>query len=131
LFGQAMQKKAGPERARFLSEACQGHPEFFEQLKTLIQAHDEAGDFLQPTRVVTQLGPVEIPDQVIGRYKLLERVGEGGWGTVYVAEQQALALMDHPNIAIGRVAEHRKSAPGFPTAARRAIGSVRRSSSRS
>ena len=93
-------------------------------------AAEQAGDFLERTvRVAGDDGVVERIGSVIGRYKLLQEIGQGGFGVVYMAEQvepvrrmvalkiikagmdtreviarfeaerQALALMDHPNIA--------------------------------
>jgi eukaryotic-like serine/threonine-protein kinase len=130
LFAQALKIEAPVEREKFLAEACTGQPELRMQLDSLLAAHDQAGDFLAQTM---KLPMVEFESErmgsVIGRYKLLEKIGEGGFGVVYMAEQQepvqrkvalkiikagmdtreviarfeaerqALALMDHPNIA--------------------------------
>src|SRR5438552_5114538 len=92
-----------PERwAAFLDEACGGRAELRREVWDLLQAHREAGSFLnQP---LAQLSPeealaatpgpleapaspatVEGPGTVIGPYKLLEQIGEGGMGLVYVA----------------------------------------------
>src|ERR1035437_5853277 len=118
------------ERAAFLERACEGDAELRSQADSLLAAHEQAGDFLDHTI------PLPAPDfliertgTMIGRYKLLEKIGEGGFGVVYMAEQveplqrkvalkiieagmdtkeviarfeaerQALALMDHPGIA--------------------------------
>ncbi len=134
LFGQASQK-APAERAAFLDEVCRGEPELRQQLETLLLSHAEAGAFLEDA-AATEIGPpredaplLEQAGSVIGRYKLLQKIGEGGCGVVYMAEQeqpvrrrvalkvikagmdtksvvarfeaerQALAMMDHANIA--------------------------------
>src|SRR5204862_7198170 len=107
------------------------------RIELLLRSHDHAGEFLDPalragtnrTLVVNPTAPSEKPGDVIGHYKIREKLGEGGCGVVYVAEQtepvrrrvalkvikvgmdtkagvarfeaerQALAMMDHPNIA--------------------------------
>ncbi|MCX6923585.1 MAG: serine/threonine-protein kinase, partial [Verrucomicrobia bacterium] len=130
VFSRAQAKASPAERERYLAEACQDQPELRKQVEALLGASDRAGDFLaetvklQPPDLVT-----EGPGTVIGHYKLLQQIGEGGCGVVYMAEQeepirrrvalkviklgmdtkqviarfeaerQALALMDHPNIA--------------------------------
>jgi ankyrin repeat protein len=118
------------ERTAFLERACGGDAELRRQADSLLTAHEQAGQFLQP-KVALSLAnaPVEKPGDRIGRYKLLEQIGEGGFGVVWMAEQeepvrrrialkiiklgmdtrevvarfeaerQALAMMDHPNIA--------------------------------
>jgi serine/threonine protein kinase/WD40 repeat protein len=135
IFAGAIERPSPKERAVFLDTACGANVELRRQIEALLRAHDEAGVFLQdcpPTSdfVPTIGGPVtERPGTVIGPYKLLEPIGEGGFGIVFMAEQarpirrkvalkvlkpgmdtkqviarfeaerQALALMDHPNIA--------------------------------
>ncbi|MCX6953027.1 MAG: serine/threonine-protein kinase, partial [Verrucomicrobia bacterium] len=122
-------------RAAFLEHACGGDGALHQRVEVLLKAHGEAGDFLeQPPEA--SISPAfstgfagEKPGDWIGRYKLLDQIGEGGCGVVYMAEQvepvrrrvalkiikpgmdtrsviarfeaerQALALMDHPNIA--------------------------------
>lgn len=134
VFDGARSRPAGPEREHFLDAACTGDSELRDQVHSLLEANEEAGAFLGPSMLAdAQLFPGEKPEaaagQRIGRYKLLQQIGEGGCGIVYMAEQeepvrrrvalkviklgmdtkqvvarfeaerQALALMDHPNIA--------------------------------
>jgi eukaryotic-like serine/threonine-protein kinase len=130
IFSKALEKKVGPERDEFLAEACRGDSELRRQLEALLLAHEQAGAFLGKTiSLPAQDFAIERTGTTIGRYKLLQRIGEGGFGVVYMAEQiepvqrkvalkiikagmdtrevvarfeaerQALALMDHPNIA--------------------------------
>ena len=83
LFSQALTKTSAEERARFLAEACQGNPILREQLESLLRAHERAGDFLGTTvRLPPPSSALEEPGTMIGRYKLLEQIGEGGFGVV-------------------------------------------------
>jgi len=119
-------------RAAYLDEACAGDKELLARLHALLRAHDHAGHLLdRPMAADQTAGYVNYQPGVViaGRYKLLEEIGEGGMGSVWVAEQtepvrrkvalklikagmdsksvlarfeaerQALAVMDHPNIA--------------------------------
>jgi WD40 repeat protein/serine/threonine protein kinase len=133
LFNAALERSGAAERARFLDEACGADAALRERVEKLLRAHEEIGGFMaQPSRSPAGLGGnplTEKPGDRIGRYKLLQQIGEGGCGVVYMAEQeepvrrrvalkviklgmdtkgvvarfeaerQALALMDHPNIA--------------------------------
>jgi serine/threonine protein kinase len=134
---QAAAQLAGAERASFLNGACLGDPALRQRLEALLAAHDKpepSPPSDAPAVVATiKLDIADAEDEAvgktIGRYKVLEKVGEGGCGVVYVAEQtepvrrrvalkviklgmdtkavvarfeaerQALAMMDHPNIA--------------------------------
>jgi serine/threonine protein kinase/cytochrome c-type biogenesis protein CcmH/NrfG len=126
------------ERAAYLDEACANNAALRQRVEQLLQASEEAGAFLQSPAAIPHgpggtvrlpVVPAEKPGDRIGRYKLLQQIGEGGCGVVYMAEQeqpvhrrvalkviklgmdtksviarfeaerQALALMDHPNIA--------------------------------
>jgi eukaryotic-like serine/threonine-protein kinase len=132
LFNEAKAKRAGAEREAFLSEACGSESHLKEQVLSLLRAEADEGDsdFLKRTPLIRSTALItEKPGDKIGRYKLLQQLGEGGCGVVYMAEQeepvrrrvalkviklgmdtksviarfeaerQALALMDHPNIA--------------------------------
>src|SRR5438105_2059254 len=148
VFNAALQLPPG-ERGDYLGEACRSNSELRDHVEALIEAHERAGAFLQepadvpvgssvaaargqpnvgPSRPVSSLPGEKCGDHV-GQYKLLQQIGEGGCGVVYMAEQaepvrrrvalkviklgmdtkqviarfeaerQALAMMDHPNIA--------------------------------
>ena len=117
----------------YLDEACAGDSGLQEQVRLLLDAHAGGTGMLdhavRPEVLTLEQPPLEQPGTEIGPYKLLEQIGEGGMGVVYMAEQQepirrkvalkiiklgmdteqviarfeaerqALALMDHPNIA--------------------------------
>src|ERR1035441_5938927 len=85
------------ERAAYLDEACAGDAAMRERIEELIQASDEAGDFMKsPAAARPEPGgsvhnppmPTEKRGDRIGRYKLLQQIGEGGCGVVYMAEQK-------------------------------------------
>lgn len=130
ILAEASGKTLPAIRAAYLDAACQGDAELRDCVEALLHAHDSAGDFLGRPVVPPIMDSVtEEAGTMIGRYKLLMKIGEGGFGVVYLAEQrepvfrrvalklikagmdtrevvarfeaerQALALMDHPNIA--------------------------------
>src|SRR6185436_11413228 len=82
------------ERDRYLSEACKGDIEFRRRVEALLLAYEHAGDFLgRPAAGRPEWAPQafpagERPGDRIGHYKLLQQIGEGGCGVVYMAEQE-------------------------------------------
>src|SRR5271166_6078225 len=135
LFAAAVALPTPAERVALLDRECGGDQALRGRVEVLLRAHERAGHLLdRPVPAgPEQTGPYIPPEQpgtvIAGRYKLLEEIGEGGMGTVWVAEQiqpvrrkvalkfikagmdtksvlarfeaerQALAVMDHPNIA--------------------------------
>src|SRR6185369_4195264 len=84
-------EKAPSERAAFLDAACGHDAGLRAQVESLLRSHDEAGSLLeQPlfrTAATIDLPVAEQPGAVIGPYKLLQQIGEGGMGSVWVAQQ--------------------------------------------
>ena len=145
LFDAARNLTSPTARQAFLDQACADDPELRMKIEALLAAEQDAESFFNDvaTGIVVpaavshaglpatdvEIDISEIPGTHIGRYKLLQRIGEGGGGVVYMAEQeepvrrrvalkiiklgmdtksviarfeaerQALAMMDHPNIA--------------------------------
>ena len=152
IFEEASERAAA-DRDAFVAEACGGDAELRAEVESLLAAVERAGDFLSAPRTPARLpvedavglppsvaemlaagapsqpAPTEAAGATVGRYKLLEQIGEGGFGVVFMAQQthpvrrkvavkivkqgmdtkqviarfeaerQALAMMDHPNIA--------------------------------
>ncbi len=135
IFFAALGMHTPAERMGFLNEACAGNDELRASVERMLAAQAGVGSFLeQPAisgdaTVLHEPSITERPGTVIGPYKLLQQIGEGGMGVVFMAEQtdpiqrtvalkiikpgmdtrqviarfeaerQALAMMDHPNIA--------------------------------
>src|SRR5947209_6356526 len=92
IFNEALEEPSAAARAAYLDRACGGDPAIRARVETLLGAHDRAGGFLEspaqpPTADVDRPTPTEALGTVIGPYKLMEQIGEGGMGVVYVAEQ--------------------------------------------
>jgi serine/threonine protein kinase/Flp pilus assembly protein TadD len=134
IFLAAIEKPTAEERSAYLDNVCGSDPELRKRVERLVAAQPKVSSFLESPApallvAVDELSVSEDPGTVIGPYKLLEQIGEGGFGVVFMAEQtqpvrrkvalkvlkpgmdtrqvvarfeaerQALALMDHPNIA--------------------------------
>jgi serine/threonine protein kinase len=138
IFADAIERTSADDRAAFVASACAGDDRLLREVETLLASFDAADEFLsdEPATTVgvegSEAGPPragERPGSWVGRYKLVKQIGEGGFGTVFLAEQftpmrrqvalkiirrgmdsaqviarfeaerQALAMMDHPNIA--------------------------------
>ena len=98
IFEAALQLPAN-QRAAFLEKECAGDADLRRQVESLLGAFERAGRFMtqpaSPEQARFSLPPTEKPGDRIGRYKLLEQIGEGGCGVVYVAEQRLPWVQAH------------------------------------
>lgn len=134
IFGHAQDIESPEERAAFLAKACGDNTALRQEVNELLTRVEDLSGFMQKPAIAERntdyFEPIrERPGTIIGPYKLLQQIGEGGMGVVFMAEQsrpvqrkvalkiikpgmdsrqviarfeaerQALALMDHPNIA--------------------------------
>src|SRR5262249_20164012 len=94
IFLAALEKDAGVPRLDYLDQTCGQDVELRQHVEALLERHAEAGSFLEspapsldPFATVDEPAITERPSSVIGPYKLLQQIGEGGMGTVFMAEQ--------------------------------------------
>ena len=134
IFSTALELSSPEERAKYLDKACGNNADLRQRVERMLDANPDMGAFMEAPALdidatidVPEI--VERPGTLIGRYKLLQEIGQGGFGVVFLAEQrepvvrkvalkvikpgmdtretiarfeaerQALALMNHPNIA--------------------------------
>ncbi|HWA29309.1 MAG TPA: protein kinase [Lacunisphaera sp.] len=128
LFNDALALPAA-NRPAFLAQRCGTDAGLLAKVSALLAAHDSSSSVFDQPLTLSPTSPDEFSGEMLGRYRLLERLGEGGCGAVWAAEQrepvrrrvalkiiklgmdtrqviarfeaerQALAMMDHPNIA--------------------------------
>jgi hypothetical protein len=88
IFGEALRLAKPAERAAYLGQPCAGHVALRQEAESRLSAYAQAGDFVCQTRPLQASDFfIEPTGTMIGRYKLLEKIREGGFGVFYMAEQ--------------------------------------------
>jgi len=109
IFSEALEIRDPIQRAAFVARECAGAPDLRRRVETLLDAFASAnaGEFMETRRIdvappppsETTSRPAEGPGSLIGDYKLLQEIGEGGFGVVYMAEQ--VGMWTFANVGIG------------------------------
>src|SRR5262249_56081926 len=91
IFIAALEQEDGAERAAFLDQACAGDEALRQRIERLLLRHEQPDSLLDAPAaeagVTVDQPSADRPGAVIGPYKLVQPIGEGGMGTVYLAEQ--------------------------------------------
>jgi hypothetical protein len=122
IFEQALDLATGAERLAFVNGACGGDATLCARVLALLQAHETDKEFLpeEPKDLATVLLPItEKPGDKIGRYRLMEKITEGGCGIVYVAEQEEPVRRGSPSKSSSWAWTPAKSWPGSRPSGRR------------
>jgi serine/threonine protein kinase len=155
IFESALDRDSKADQDTYIRKECGEDGILLRQVRALVEAHEAGESFLpaQPAGGRNLAGETERPGERIGQYRLLEKLGEGGCGVIYMAEQevpvrrkvalkiiklgmdtrsviarfeaerQALALMDHPNIA--KVLEAGATDTGRPYFVMELVGGIK------